>query len=473
MNIITIMSDEHSYQVMGNAGDVRVQTPNLDRLAGEAISFTNAYTSCPVCAPARASWFTGQFVNRLGTWDNSTPYDGRIVDIANWLKRFQIPVYHFGKTHFHCDGQYAFTEGDFLGFLSSPDLGCYYREDKVERIGAGQRFHKIGLKTEKSFDDKVTERVLDWLEENQERQDDWVLNIGYLDPHFPFYVGSDKWNYYEKLIDQLPAGVKPPYTSLNEPLLALRKYFNGDVANEEIIRRVFIGYYAAVAQLDENIGRILDKLESCGLREKTVVIYTSDHGEQLGYHGLWWKCCMFEQSARIPLIIACPDRQAKKIEQPVSLVDLFPTICDLLKIPQPENISGQSLQTLMQRGRDPQRRDFAFSEYHAHGMPEGMFMIRWQQYKYVHFTNYPPQLFDLQADPAEDHDLVAEKANDPEIQALLQAGAERLRQVCEPEEVTWRAKEFQSRMKRELGLSDSYQLERGPKGVVPHPEYHL
>ena len=100
MNILTIISDEHSYQAMSNAGNMYAETPNLDRLAKISQNFANAYTSCPVCAPARASWFTGQYVCNLGTWDNSTPYDGRVYGIGSWLKKYDIPVYHIGKTHF-------------------------------------------------------------------------------------------------------------------------------------------------------------------------------------------------------------------------------------------------------------------------------------------------------------------------------------------------------------------------------------
>lgn len=469
MNIVTIISDEHSYQAMTNSGDPFAETKNIDRLASEGIDFRQAYTSCPVCAPARASWFTGQFVCHLGTWDNSTPYDGTQEGIASYLGSCGIPVSHIGKTHFHPDGKYGFSSIDYPNYLESPDLGCYYRDSKVARIGAENRFKRIGIKKERSFDDKVVEKALDWLEANK-RRDGWVLDIGLLDPHFPFFVTQEHWDHYERIIKEVPISSKGPFTSLNSSLMELRKYFKCEVVDEEILRKMFIGYHAAIKELDDHIGSILDKLDDTGLADNTVVIYTSDHGEQLGYHGLWWKCCMFEQSARIPLIIRCPKMEPRVINTPVNIVDIFPTMCDLYGLPQPCNLDGESLLELMKTGTDVHRRDFSFSEYNAHGLSSGMYMIRWRKYKYVFYTDNAPQLFDLENDPDEDHDLVAEYGLTKQVCGILDECKKRLYQVCDPYEVTARSKEFQNRMKIKLGLPEEYSLERS-YGFVPHPEY--
>ncbi len=472
MNILTIISDEHSYQAMANSGSLYADTPNLDRLASESKDFVNAYTSCPVCAPARASWFTGQFVNNLGTWDNSTPYDGRVHGIASWMKAHDIPVYHIGKTHFHVDGEYGFKDIELPGFLKSPDLGCYYRDDNVRRIGAERRFQRIGIKESESFDDKVVSATLDWLSNHGNDSSPWVLNVGLLDPHFPFYVTKEDWDYFEKRVDDigLPSGVFPPYTSLNKPLESLRKYFAAETATEEIIRKVFIGYHAAIKELDTHIGMILDKLDELGLSDDTVVIYTSDHGEQLGYHGLWWKCCMFEESARIPLMIRYPGLKPDKIKAPVSIADIFPTMCSIMGIPVFADVDGESLIKLIRDGHDEERRDFAFSEYNAHGISGGMYMVRWKNYKYVHYTDSDSQLFNLSTDPGENNDIFPLSASDDSIKEIVENCRERLYSICNPDEVTARSKDFQRRMKAELCLPDEYTLERSV-GFVPRPEY--
>lgn len=470
MNIITIISDEHSYQAMTNSGNPFAETPNMDRLAKDGINFRQAYTSCPLCAPARASWFTGQFVCHLGTWDNSTPYDGTQEGISSYLGRKGIPVSHIGKTHFHPDGDYGFEYVAYPNYLESPDLGCYYRDSRIARLGAENRFKKIGIKKEKSFDDKVVEDALDWIENNRNR-DGWVLNIGLLDPHFPFYVTKKNWDCFSDKIKELPVSASGPFTSLNSSLMELRKYFRCEIVDDDILRNVFIGYYAAIKELDDHIGSILDKLEETGLVDNTIVIYTSDHGEQLGYHGLWWKCSMFEQSARIPLIVRWPGSVHRNIDVPVSIVDIFPTLCDAYSLPVPVNVDGNSLLSLIKTGVDLKRRDFAFSEYNAHGLSAGMYMIRWDRYKYVFFTDNEPQLFDLLNDPQEDHDLVKEFGYTDFISNILMNGKLRLCKICDPYEVTARSKDFQRRMKDKLGLPDEYIIERS-FGFVPHPEYY-
>lgn len=469
MNVITIMSDEHSWSAMGCSGNPLVKTPNLDRLAAMSVNFKQAYTTCPLCAPARASWFTGQYVSRIGTWDNSTPYDGTVRGMSQYLNDHRIPTYHFGKTHFHSEGEYEFARLEMPGYLIEPDLGCYYREEMVGRINAEKRFEKIGIKEKPDHDDEVTGLAVEWLKKNGNKTEPWNLDIGYLDPHFPFYVKQENWDYYEKLLTDLPAGVLEPYTSLNEPLSYMRAYFKGETATPEIIRRVFIGYYAAAAALDERIGILLDTLEAFDLLKNTAVIYTSDHGEQMGYHGLWWKCCMFEHSAHIPMMIYHPMLTPKEVNHPVTLADLYPTVCEIFGIPKPEHIDGESLYCLMKESRDGKKKDFAFSEYHAHGMPCGMYMIRWDNYKYVHYTGYSPQLFNLKEDPKENCDLAARPDSDDRIRKLLKEGERRLLSVCDPNEADARAKEFQKKMKAALGVEPGYTLERGT--WVPHPEH--
>ena len=143
------MSDEHSWSAMGCSGSPLVKTPNLDRLAAMSVNFKNAYTTCPLCAPARASWFTGQYVNRIGTWDNSTPYDGTVRGMSQFLNEQRIPTCHFGKTHFHSEGEYEFAQLEMPGYLSTPDLGCGKKR-------SGGSMQRSGLKRLASKRDRIT-----------------------------------------------------------------------------------------------------------------------------------------------------------------------------------------------------------------------------------------------------------------------------------------------------------------------------
>jgi len=466
MNVITILSDEHSYEMMHFVNHSLLRTPNLDRLAGEGIVFDSFYSTCPVCAPARASFFTGDYVHQLGTWDNSTPYDGTVEGISHHAVRNGRSFACIGKTHFHHEGSYEFTFESLAGYMHKPDIGCYYRDQKIGRIGAEKRFERIGIKTEESFDDQVLAESLSWLEAHRD-EENFMLYIGFLDPHFPFYVKQEHWDYYNSRITEIPDELRPPFTSLNPSLEWMRTYFKCEQVPEETIRRVLVGYHCAIEELDERLGILLDAVDRLGLRDNTAICYSSDHGEQLGYHGMWWKCCMFEQSAHIPLILRVPGITAKRIPAPACLADLYPTFCDLLDIPQPKAIAGHSLMKLIIDGIDPDRPDFAFSEYHAHGIPDGMFMIRWGRYKYVFYCNDSPQMFDLEEDPGEHENILETRFNDPEIQRVLDSCHSRLLSVCDPHKVNARAKEFQERMKKEMGLED-YASEKGQ--WVPHPE---
>lgn len=467
MNIVTVMSDEHSYQMMQFVDHSILKTPNLDRLAAESAVFDSCYTPCPVCAPARASFISGRYVNRIGTWDNSTPYDGTVPGLSHCLSRNLIPYINIGKTHFHHEGDYGFAYQEYPGYLRRPDIGCFFRDQKRGRVGAEKRFEKIGLKTEESYDDQVLASSLAWLDQHG-HEENWYLYVGFLDPHFPFYVKKENWDYFEQRISQVPERLKPPFTSLNEPLNWLRTYFKCQDVPEETVRKLLIGYHCAIAELDERIGILLDKIDALGLKESTIFCYTSDHGEQLGYHGLWWKCCMFEQSAHIPMIVRVPGQTPRRIPDPVNLTDWFPTVCDYMDLPIPEGLDGQSLRPLIETGACGSHQDFSFSEYSAHGIPNSMFLIRWKQYKYVYFCYDKPQLFDLAADPFEDRSLLEYAPDDPTVRTAAQECHKRLLSVCDPYEVDQRAKEFQRRAKQALGITE-YDTDMG-NCPVPHPE---
>lgn len=466
MNVITVMSDEHSYQMMQFVNRSVVQTPNLDRLAAQSVVFDNCYSPCPVCAPARAAFFSGQFVNRIGTWDNSTPYDGSVPGISHQLQRYGKGFTCIGKTHFHFQGSYGFEHEELAGYMRRGDIGCFFRDERVGRVNAEKRYEQVSISNEESYDDRVLNAALNWLRANALRQD-FMLYIGFLDPHFPFKVKQEHWDYYSSRITELPAALKPPFTSLNEPLGWLRDYFKCDLADEAATLRLLIAYHCAVTELDERLGVLMDELDRLGLSERTAMLYTSDHGEQLGYHGLWWKCCMFEQSAHVPLLARIPGVDPRRVEQPVNLVDIFPTVCDLMELPRPDNISGESLMGLARNGADELRRDFTFGEYHAHGVPRGMFMIRWREWKYVYYCGYEPQLFNLSEDPAEDNDRYPQHGNDPHVAKAVRECHRRLLECCDPYEVDERARAFQRRTRESMGITG---YDSDFVSVVPHPQ---
>lgn len=476
MNVLIIMSDEHSYQAMGCSGHELVETPNLDQLATDGALFNQCYTNSPLCTPSRASAFTGLYVHQLGTWDNATPYDGKVPGISQHLNQHGKEMTSFGKLDFHPDSEYEGLNIYCPLQRSIVDTGAFFRDSEQPRPGVKKRFQSIGIRDKECLDDQVRNEAIDWLNSKSKSDEPWILNLGFFHPHFPFFVKEKYWDKYDPLVTEIPESAKSPFPELNEPLQALRRHFGGETVDEETIRRMHVGYNSLVTELDDNIGAVLKVLEERGLAEDTLVIYTSDHGEQNGNHGLWFKCCMFEESTRIPLIMRGPGiKSGIQVDNLVSLVDLFPTVCDALAIPLPDRVQGNSWLKLANCEEDADRKDFVFSEYHAHGVPDGMYMIRWRQWKYVYYVGYPPQLFNMNSDPEEFQDLSPLAKTEEEIREVIAECEKRLYSICDPIKVNQRAKEFQEKTRLLLGITGYDQgdpmNQSTPSFPVPHPEY--
>jgi choline-sulfatase len=233
---------------------------------------------------------------------------------------------------------------------------------------------------------------------------------------------------------------------------------------EADVKRAVAGYAGLVSALDENIGLVLSALASSGHAADTRVLYTSDHGDNLGARGLWGKSTLYEESAGVPLIMAGPGIAAGRVVgTPVSHVDCAPTILAAAGVTPARDavLPGVSLFDVAEGAR-PARP--VVSEYHAIGAVAGAFMLRFGRWKYCHYVAYRPQLFDLDADPEEQDDL----ASDPRYREQLAEGERRLRAVLDPEEVDARAKRRQAELLASFGGREA-ALARGDLGFTPAP----
>ena len=473
MNIVIIMSDEHSNEVMGCSGHNIVRTPVLDGLAVRGTRFENCYTSSPLCVPARASMFTGIFTGRLGTWDNGTPYDGSVKGLQDYLCDVNYSLTTCGKLDFHINGKYNNIVSKFPIMRESPDPGSFYRTEYETRPNSEKRFNDIKMLTGEHTDDIITQKAVEYINGRKGYKQPWCLFVGFNNPHFPFHCKPELWDYYNSKVTELPVVAKEPFTALNEPLSWMRSYFKGEYADEETVRRMHVGYYCQVEQLDMNVGLILNALEKQELMEDTLIIYTSDHGEQLGHHGLWWKCCMFEESVHIPLIVSGKGVKAGQIiKENVSLVDVLPTAIEAVSGDCIQRIDGESLWSGCKGEGVKRSRDFVFSEYHGHGSRGAMYMIRWKHWKYVYFTGYKPQLFNLEEDAEENIDLLGGHIYDGMHAEIAEECHNRLLSVFDPEEVNKRALSFQKKVKEQLRLGSYNDAVRQKINYVPYPIYY-
>ncbi len=437
-NILFIMSDEHSRRHLGSYGDPLAKTPNMDALAARGTVFENAYCNCPICVPSRASFATGRYVHEIGTWDNAAPYRGEPPSFGHALKAGGHRCDSIGKLHYRsADDPNGFDneilplhvldgKGDVQGILRSPPP---IRKATQQLAGDAGR----GESTYIAYDRSIRDAAIDWLEAVAATppREPWMLFVSFVCPHFPLRAPEEFFDLYP--LDRVPLPrLRAPQEFPDHPVLRkLREVqdYEDHFRDEAHIRTAIAAYLGMVSFLDDNIGRILQRLEAIGLAEETVVVYTSDHGDNLGTRTFWGKSNMYEESVGVPLIMAGPGvPEGRRVRTPVSLVDAHPTILEIMGETPDADLPGRSLLAIAE-GADPDRTVFA--EYHAVASVTGIFMVRFGRYKYVHYEGFRPQLYDLEADPFETTDLAGESSH----AAILAEGERRLREVCDPAEV--------------------------------------
>lgn len=473
-NLIVILSDEHNKRVTGCYGHPMIKTPNLDRLAARGTRFTSAYTNCPICVPARASFATGRYVHQHRYWDNAIAYDGRAASWGHRLMEQGHRVVSIGKLHYlDSDARRnGFDEeilplhivngvGDLLGLI---------RDELPVRPGSKKLGPEAGRGESEytRYDREIAATTQEWLTKAAARGSDkpWVLYVGFVSPHFPLIAPPEFYDLYPE--DEVPWPLmyarderpRHPFTD------AMRKCLcYDDEFDEPMVRRAVAAYFGLVSFLDHNIGNILSTLEATGLAANTRVIYSSDHGDNLGTRGMWGKSTMYEESAGIPLIMAGPDVPAGKVcDVPVTLVDAYQTIVQSVGAspdPRDTDLPGHSLLDIA-NGAQPQRT--VLSEYHAAGAVCGSYMIRHGQYKYIHYVGLPPMLFDLEADPNEKQDL----GRNPDYAALVKECEAALRTVVNPEAADRKAKADQQAKIAAVGGKEAI-LKRGTFRYSPPP----
>ena len=442
-NVLIICSDQHWRDTAGCYGHQLVKTPNMDRLAARGTRFTKAYSADPCCVPTRASMQTGRWVHQLGTWSSAEPYDGSVRGWGHRLQDEGRVVVSVGKLHFRSTADNnGFTREiipvHVVGGVGFPSMMVRDQiqpysgnEDFAESIGRGESSYT-------RYDRQVRDRTCDWLTNEAPKQDrPWAMFSSFVAPHHPIIAPDAFYDLYPHDEIDLPR-LRAPEERPHHPVLDhwqvvwdYDRYFR----DEAHIREVRAAYYGLVSFLDDNIGHVLAALESSGQADNTLVVYTSDHGEMLGNHGMWAKMNMFEESAAVPMIAAGPGiPEGGVCADPASHVDLHQTVLTAHGLggdPEDATLSGIALQELALGGNEERA---VISEYHELGAITGMFMLRWRNWKYVAYPDYPPQLFDLEADPIEEHDLASESAH----QATLAACDAKLREVVDPDEASAR-----------------------------------
>lgn len=372
-NLLFIWTDEQRADTMSVYGNHKIHAPNLNKLAGESVVFQNAYVTQPVCTPSRSTVMTGLWPHNSTCMENNTPLPNNVPCLPEIINDPEYRTGYFGKWHL---GDEIFPQHGFEEWESMEDgYWRYYREgrDRNKKSNYCHFLKELGYEPDSSrgdFSRRFASRLpiehckprflelkaRDFLKRHS--KEPFILYINFLEPHMPFYGPlNDEHNPND--ID-LPKNFNDPLEE-DEPLryrLLRENYrqkgFGGhDLKTEDGWRRLITNYWGLVTQVDLSVGAILKTLEDLGLDENTIVVYTSDHGDMMGAHRLLAKTVMYEESVKVPWLMRIPQLGQKQviIKEPVSHIDMIPTLLDLMNVKSEIEFNGQTLVPSMKRGK--------------------------------------------------------------------------------------------------------------------------
>lgn len=407
-DIVIILSDQHSPYLVGYGGDPLVNTPAIDALAEGGVTFTNAYCPSPVCSPSRMALLAGRHTSDIDVLTNNCALPTSTPTFLHSLGAAGYETVLCGRMHFNGpDQRHGFEKRIFPevapSFTPLPRqvTGLGMTRDAFTWSGPGNTVYI-------DYDREVTEEAVRFLRERGPSERPLCLVVGYVLPHCPFVAPPE---YYDRVYPHVrPPELGPGELESEHPVLAeeRRRYFEG--IEPEEARRSIAAYYGLVEELDRNVGRVLDAVGDAGMQDDALVIYTSDHGELIGEHGMWWKFSMYEASVKVPMVWSWPGRfrSGARVDRVVSLLDLPPTLLSITGAAPLPNAVGRSLEHLLGAGEDEAWEDVAYSEL-AHEYHSPRRMVRSGDWKLVIYAESPQvQLFNLAEDPQEVNDLGAD-----------------------------------------------------------------
>ena len=449
-DIVFIITDQQRYDTIAALGASHMETPNIDRLVNNGVTFSQCHVTAPSCVPSRASLFTGYYPHTNGVLANGQPWS------KTWVSDLAEAGYHcvnIGKMHtipydakagFHeryvvenkdryLEGRWFFDEWDKAlathGLKKQQREEYRKRDDYRDRLGA----FTWDLEPKLQSDNYIGETTCWWLETKPVERP-LFLAVGFPGPHPPYDPTPDMAEKYMAKNVPVPNVSDAELADLVGPWLAKRQH-DVEVDHDSVawklnptfeeLRRMRAYYYANVEMIDTQVGHILDALEARGNMDNTIVIFTSDHGDNLGDHGLIQKWAPYEEVTRVPLIISAPNRfeGGHELDTMIQLFDLAPTILEWAGVTPNPTFEAISLNPAL-KGGDFAGRDHVFCEQAGDVNMTGasyLTMVRSRTHKLVHFRGIDEgQLFDLTSEAGESKNLWDDPASAEVKQSLLQ-----------------------------------------------------
>ncbi len=466
-NLLFLFTDEQRFDTLGCYGNERIETPCLDRLAAESTCFERCYVTQPVCTPSRSSIMTGLWPHTTGCTENNVPLPDDVPTLAEMLSKGDYATGYFGKWHL---GDEIFAQHGFVEWRSIEDgYHRWYREGRDPDARSTYHHwlidHGFAPKDGERFGRDEAARLPEAFSKpaylaqeasrsiRHHRTRPWCLYVNFLEPHMPFFGPRD--DQYDPTEVALPANFDAPPTD-DQPLKTRlfhrayreRGHSGLPLETEADWRRMIANYWGLVGLVDTHVGTILRTLDACDLAHRTIVVYTSDHGDMMGSHRLIAKCVQLEEAVRAPLLVRLPgQRKARRVAGPVSQIDLVPTLLDLMGQPVPDGLPGRSLRGPLEGAEDEPGED-VFIEWNGPNcglagdvvgrveLPEGLraevdpaeaveaitdpirTIITPDGWKLNWSPRGEHELYHLADDPGETQNLAVEEANRPQMRKL-------------------------------------------------------
>ena len=454
-NILFVMTDQHRWDCLGANGNELIKTPHLDALAAEGANFTHFFVQAPVCVPSRVSFFTGRYPHSHKNRVNYTPLDRSEILMQARLREAGYQTASVGKLHYHPPTAaearrtgFDFVElhdavspldpfSDYVAWRKQhdPQTNVGYRA-LAKNVPDGKNPFRQAIDEQYTETSWVGQRTQHYIRQMADDDKPFFLFCSFWKPHAPFEVPQPFDSLYDDVDIPLPEQVTlEEIMRLPAPLrlLILRGRPSYDTDRTRL-QWMYRSYYGAISHIDREVGRIMAALDEAGVAENTIVVFSSDHGDQLLEHGLMGKNCFFEASVRVPFILRWPDYiRPGQHEELVESVDLVPTLFELAGLPEPYPSQGRSLVPLITQSDRPYvpkqavfsenvipevitsgRLDFEFVK--GEGIkgirhPDAK-MVRTRRWKYVYYPDGDAELYDLQTDGGERKNLAGQAEHD-------------------------------------------------------------
>jgi iduronate 2-sulfatase len=446
-NVLFIISDDLTATALSCYENQFCRTPNIDRLASEGVRFTRTYAQFPVCGPSRASFMFGYYPNATGTYGYVSGRENVGPGRDSWSQLFKKNGYYTARVSkiFHMG-----VPGDIEKGSNSQDDEASWTERynsqgpewKAEGESELVQNNPYGLKPKRGgnvmtivkadgddmvhSDGKTAAKAVELIRKHKDEP--FFLAVGFVRPHVPFVAPRPYFDPYPHEQIVLPPSVENDWDDIPAPGINYVTSVNGEMSEEQE-KKAVAAYYASVAYMDAQVGKVLQALKEEGLEDNTIVIFTSDHGYHLGEHRFWMKVSLHEESARVPLVIKVPGKKPAVTHALTELLDLYPTVAELAGLKYSKHLQGKSLVDVLDNPAHSVR-DMAFSISHRNGTFS--FLLRTPKWAFIQYDEdggSGVELFDMEYDPQQFNNLATHPKYEETVKFFKEQLKEKLSEV--------------------------------------------